>query len=231
MPAELLHAICGMTLVVIGASQRYAASPEQDSHGVFFGGVIIVGFIQFVASTAKLIATARSSGNEDQIHSLEGCLHTLHAMLLSTVQDDSEPNIRVTVHVPCAKKDELIQVLDYVGDQRAKNTAGRRFKVQSGIVGLAYRNGEMHFASRQNDDYEAFIRELVKSWGYIDSDARKINPATRSWLAVPLCPSQTSKGDAVVYVDSTLPEFFEPQERRDLVVTACGGIARFVDSH
>lgn len=224
LPAEIVHAICGVALVIAGGLTR------NDAPGWFVVMVVVVGFAQLGASIVKVLATVKAENNEDQIHSLEGCLHTLHAFLMETVHDDTDPGIRITIHVPTKKGDELIQVLDYIGNQRATKTAGRRFKVQSGIIGLAYREGKVLCASRVKASHEEFVRELVTTWGYSESDARKINPATMSWLAVPLCPAGKTKADAVVYVDSLLPGFLEQSERQALVATACDGIARFVDS-
>jgi len=163
---------------------------------------------------------------------LTGCLHTLHAMLTATVQNgDPEPGLRLTVHVPCNNGHQLQQLVDYVGHRRTdKPTAGRKFKMECGIVGRAYREGRVYFACRENNDYEKYIKELTTAWSYIESDARKLHPASKSWMAFPLCMENGEPAAAVVFADSIEPNFFDNKTRREIIENACQGIARFVKS-
>lgn len=206
-PPEVLHAAFGLAVTVLGAARSFYSDPAKDPHAGFLVAIIIVGALQFASSAFKIAMLWMTSDDRerDSIHSLTGCLHTLHALLLSTVKpNEDDPGLRLTVHIPCGKGSELVQVLNYVGDPRAKKrTEGRKFKVHCGIIGSAYRNGEALVASRQNDDPEAFVAELIKSWGYVETDARTVHPATRAWMAVPLKAGKAKDAEAVVYADAT----------------------------
>jgi hypothetical protein len=77
-----------------------------------------------------------------------------------------------------------------------------------------------------NDRYEDYIRELVENWNFTEGDARRLNPATMAWMAVPITNlSGTLEG--VLYLDATDRDFFT-EERQWLAIQATTGIAKFV---
>ena len=139
--------------------------------------------------------------------------------------------LRLTVHKPVKGGSELEQVIEYVGDQRCgKPSAGRRFPSQSGIIGEAFRNCETVVGDRIKPDYENYVKELVGKWHYVEKEARTRNPASMSWLAIPLVSEGEPKSVAgVVYADSTLPGFFD-EDKVYVAQVSCAGIARFVES-
>jgi hypothetical protein len=165
---------------------------------------------------------------EQPPHDLAGCLHALHAILLALKGSDvPDPRLRLTIHVPVGQ-DKLEQVLDYVGDQRGGRSAPRTFSVHSGIIGKAYREQKACVGSRKNDDYETYIKELVEEWGYTEAEARKLNPSSKSWMAVPLLNLlDQRKVEGIVYIDAVEKDFFT-EVQKGLVLFACVGIAQYV---
>lgn len=168
----------------------------------------------------------RIEAKKTSLHELQGCLLTIHALLVETDDPDEEKRagLRLTVHVPIDAH-HLEQVLDYVGDARRGRTAGRRFLMESGIAGMVYRSGDAFLGKRESDDYEAYIRELVEQWHYGEADARKLDPAAKTWLAIPI--QRGSNIEGILYADACEREFFT-EARQDILMRATVGVARFV---
>jgi hypothetical protein len=162
----------------------------------------------------------RAARKKDSMHELEGCLHTLHAVLAPP----EGTRLRLAVHRPIAGS--LEQVTEYIGAAPKPGRIGRRFPENAGIIGRAYREGETLVARRVNDDYEAYVRELIRDWNYTEARARLLNPGAMEWMAVPLIES--GRVEAVLYIDVNKREFLTP-ERQELVLAATRGIAVFLD--
>jgi len=180
----------------------------------------------FAFTVAKTLLQIRASADRESLHDLAGCLHTLRAVLLlgEDTAVDADPRLRLTVLAPTESGKELEQVLDYVGDPRGGRTAGRRFPVQSGISGKAYREKKA-YAGTRSDNYDNYVDELVGKWAYTEQDARKLDQLARSWMAVPLVNAR-KEVEGVVYIDAARPNFFdEPVDK--IVVQGCVGIALF----
>lgn len=120
---------------------------------------------------------------------------------------------------------EVEQLLPYVGG--TGSPPGRTFSVRSGIIGKAVRERSVFAASRVSPDYEALLAELVRDWSYTMEDARKLSPDRRSWMAVPI-PVEGGPVVAVVYLDSSEPDFFVADVQR-VVLEACAGITSYID--
>jgi hypothetical protein len=179
-------------------------------------------------SILRAVVTYRQQAKRESLLDLEGCLMIIHAVLATGNDRDCEQQagLRVTVHV-AIDDHRLQQVLDYVGDGRGGHTAGRVFPMQSGIAGRVYRTGEAWAAKRFAEDYEDYVSELVREWHYIEKDARKLHPATKTWMAVPLV-LPGSKIEGVLYLDSTDRGYFTVA-RQQLVFNAASGVVRFVN--
>lgn len=119
-------------------------------------------------------------------------------------------------------------MLDYVGDSRGGATAGRKVSTQCGIIGKSFRQRVPLIGSRINDNYDAYLDELVTEWNYTRNDATSINQATMSWMAIPIWDSTQSEVEGILYCDSTMKNFFDRQTRRKMAELACRGIARFL---
>ena len=176
-----------------------------------------VGVLVFsVTKQAVSLAAARK---RQSTHELEGCLHTLHEVLAP-----GTCKVRLAIHVPL--NGELEQVTEYVGDPAMPGQVGRRFPANAGIIGKALRENDVFLARRVNDEYEAYIRELITAWSYTEQQARLINPGAMAWMAAPI-HDQRGRTDAILYLDANQRDFFSP-ERQELVLAAIRGIAVFV---
>ena len=219
------HLACDVLIAIgaaaVGLTTAYRFWTDERALSVIIGsGTVIV--LLFTAIRAGL--QYRERARKESLHDLEGCLHPLHTILVGKEQD---AGLRITIHVPVANGTKLQQVLDYVGHERGGRTAGRTFPVQSGVTGKAFREHDPFVASRENDDYEKYIEELVKRWNYTEADARKLNPATMAWMAIPLIDECTNTVEGVLYLDALKRDFFNP-DRQVLGVLAAIGIAFFV---
>jgi hypothetical protein len=168
-----------------------------------------------------VLAAAR---RKESTHELEGCLHTLHAVL-DPFGFDPMLVLRLAVHVPV--KDALEQVTDYIGVPAKAGRRGRQFSANTGIIGKAYRENTVLVARRANDDYEQYIQELVREWNYTEDQARHLNPGVMEWMAVPLFDPDAAKVQAVLYLDSSRRDFLN-DARQELVLSAVNGIAVFI---
>jgi hypothetical protein len=204
--------------VALGSGVVAIIKAEQDKALAVCAGLI------FVLSVFKSIVSLREKLKSKSLHELEGCLHTVHSILAG----GSKVKLRITIHIPIESDQKLEQILNYVGDSEKTETAGRRFPAQCGVIGEALRTKQTVMARRVESDYEKYIDELVTEWHFTQKDARKLNPATMSWMAIPL-EGTTQEIAGVVYLDSSDPDFFS-EERQTSAINASVGIARFVRS-
>jgi hypothetical protein len=172
--------------------------------------------LTLVKHSVGLAAAAR----KESTHELEGCLHTLHAVLAPP----EGSRLRIAVHVPVGET--LEQVTEYVGVDPKHGRLGRQYPANAGIIGRAYREREVFVGRRVNDDYEAYVEELVMLWNYTEERARMLNPGVYEWMAVPFFEG-SGEVQAVLYLDSTERGFFT-EARQDVVLAAVQGIAVFV---
>ena len=191
-------------------------------------GSVAVAAVAFLLTGLKFAVQWRIARAKESPHELQGCLHTLHAVLAAagpTSADD--PRLRLTIHVPMKDGARLMQVLDYVGDGRAGKTCGRTFSATSGIIGKVYREGKAAHALRKNVDYNTYLAELRQDWNYTEYDAKRLDPWSMAWVAVPLVERAGEPLQGVVYSDSVDKDFFT-QERVNLILAASAGVARYV---
>ncbi len=218
-----LYEIAGAILTFASAVWKL----RSDHHTDFWLLLALTGL--FALSFVKNIILWKNKKQETSCHELAGCLYTLHGLLTAS-GDESEPDpkLRITLHKPIEDGQRLQQVLDYVGNDRAKNTAGRKFSANCGSAGEALRLKRLVYGERENDDYEKYIAELVEHHHYTESDARKMDRDTMSWVAMPFfVDGDQSEVEAVLYLDSTVRDFFT-EARRQTVLSAVSGISRFV---
>lgn len=215
------------------AAQANISDPGKRTLGWWLAGAIVWLAVTSILKVLSAHTQDREEKRGQDYEGLLGAVHVLHSMVRSRMghQNPNEGRLRVTVHrvVPHEKKkgtaEELEQLLPYVGGRGSH--PGRTFSIRSGIIGKAVREKAAFAASRQSDDYDTFIEELVRNWSYTEEDARALSPDRRSWMAVPVFGSKSSVV-AVVYLDSSEREFFGG-EIRQLIVEACGGIAAYIN--
>jgi hypothetical protein len=118
-------------------------------------------------------------------------------------------------------------VTEYVGDTPKPGRVGRQFPANAGIIGKALREKDVFVARRVNDDYDAYVKELVTEWNYTEETARRLNPGAMAWMAVPFHDPARQKVDAVLFLEANKREFFT-NERQELVLAAVSGMAIFV---
>jgi hypothetical protein len=182
------------------------------------------------AGAAKAWFTFEEKWRKSQTHDLEGCLHTLHAILLASVaKGEPDPQLRITIHIPVKVKgvEYLEQLCDYIGNQafQAKRKHGRRLSIHTGIIGAAYRTGEVFRASRRNDDVGEYLQALRTEWHFSEEEARGIDLSVMSFIAVPL--PDNSGIAAILYADAKKRNFFTVARKR-LIEDGCRGIAMFI---
>jgi hypothetical protein len=182
--------------------------------------VVAIGVaIVVLLSIAKHAVGLRAARKRESTHELEGCLHTLHEVLAP-----GTCKLRLAIHVPV--QEELEQVTEYIGDTPKPGRVGRRFPANAGVIGKAFRERDVFVARRVNDDYEAYVRELITDWNYTEERARRLNPGAMSWMAVPFTDDQ-NRVDAVLFLDATQRDFFT-ENRQELVLAAVRGIGFFI---
>src|SRR5947209_3033882 len=109
------------------------------------GGAAVAGFIFAIlvlcATLAKLVIQRRQDEAKESTYELEGCLHTLHAVLVAYPPEIPDARVRITIHVPIEDGMQLQQVVEYVGDDRGgKGKMGRKFPSHCGIIGYIYKD-------------------------------------------------------------------------------------------
>lgn len=220
---EIGGAILASGLGILSAQRFFTSNPPE--HFLGWLSTALVGGVLFMA-VGKVITQLRSKNHVQNPHELTGCLHTLHAILTTSLQEnETDPCLRITVHMVVDGGNSIEQLMDYVGDDRGQGGAGRHFRASCGITGKAIKNNSFVVAKRRNDDYSLYLKELLDSHDYREDEAKRLNPATMSWAAMPLMNEQ--KLVAVIYCDATVRDFFSA-ERQLLIQGAGAGIARFV---
>jgi hypothetical protein len=189
-------------------------------------GLVVQGF--------KARSVLQQLDREDSRHPLQGCLHTLETVLLGAELEPARrvaAGLRLTVHVPDGKG-QLVQAVAYVGDQRGGPGEGRVMPETVGIVGQAFREAQLNplrlevlADKRTGGDYDAFVAQMVTDYGFTLEGAKKLNPATMSWLAIAI--PHDGKVEGILYCDSKEPEFFTDPRKED-ILHATVGIAYFV---
>jgi len=215
---DVVIALAALVAAIYGGF-NYFKTNKPEAVAIFWCAGVV-----FIVTCLKHIAAFKKASKKESLHELEGCLHTLHAALLP-----AGSILRITIHVPVEEGRRLEQVTNYVIDPADGKTAGRRFAVQSGVAGAAFRRNEMLAGERSADDHEKYILELISKWNYSEEDARKCNMGTKSWFAIPIPePGNNQKVQGVIYFDSDQQKFFT-DDRQILAMSAAVGIARFID--
>lgn len=203
----------------IGFSSALSYAAQERPGLALLVGSATIGVLCF--TVVKQIVGLAAARKKESTHELEGCLHTLHALL----SPEDPCRLRLAVHVPVGET--LEQVTEYIGDKAKPGRVGRQFPANVGIIGKAFRENDVFVGRRQNDDYESYVAELVIDWSYTEERARRLDPAVMEWMAVPFYDVDRQRVEAILYLDATCREFFTAQ-RQELVLAASNGIAVFI---
>lgn len=215
---------------LLGAAGRFFLS-DALGWGLFTAGTAAAGL---TVQGFKARALVTQLGRDQSLHDLEGCLHTLETILLGP---DLEPSrrstagLRLTVHVPDGSGN-LVQAMNYIGDQRGSGGAGRCMPENVGIVGQAYRQAKLEPTLQVLEDhritehYDDFVNQMVTGYAFSPEAARQLSAATMSWLAIAI-PHHEGRVEGVLYCDSKEAEFFTDARQAD-ILHATVGIAYFI---
>lgn len=173
------------------------------------------------------LARARSSYSQlavnDSVHELAGCLHTLNAILAGSDAEGLN-GLRSTVHA--VDGDHLVQILDYVGNQRRRGTKGRKTPIHCGVIGKACREKTAFSGSRETDSHADFVQQMVTYYGFDTERANALDASTEAWIAAPITKTDGDV-EGVLYCDSIQRGFFT-QDRCKAIGYAAVGIAFFL---
>lgn len=200
----------------------------------------VVGAVFTIAiAVFKMVQTKDKEKSEDLIREnydgLHSALQVIHSLLRHKKGFDRKATdrLRITLHRIIKPKDgdggpeHFEQLFDYVG-ANGKEGKGRTFSIRSGITGKAAREKDVFVGSRNNVDYQAYIRELITDWGYTEADAKKVSSTRNSFMAVPI-KYRGQEVTGVIYLDSSEKDFFDDDSVKTLIVWACAGLAVFID--
>lgn len=230
--AELFGSVPPIVAVIITAIVNFQ---DETKRNLGIVGIIAAVWI-FLAGIIKIFQASKQDSEESLKYNFEGIkasLVTLHE-LVSEMQNFNEADrnngkFRVTMHRvdPSGKaNEEMEQLIPYIGGEGGE--AGRKFSIRSGIIGKVLREKLPYRASRQNDDREAFVQELVTAWSYPEAEARNLSEDRKSWMAIPILNKQTNVAIAIIYLDSNKKDFFN-EEVIELVLASSKGIAKFIE--
>ena len=153
-----------------------AASASWKDHGtadIWSAGFWILAAVgAFAFTLLKIVVQFFVRKHRDSPSDLQGCLYTLHAVLVDTHNGPDDPMLRLTIHRPADDGRQLEQVIDYVGDSRAGRCVGRRFPSHTGIIGKVFATKKPMVASRTTPDYSQYIKELTTTWDYTEAEAQ-----------------------------------------------------------
>lgn len=229
----IVEAIATVPAVLGAIASAYLNLADRDptKHNVGLISGAVAGWLS-VAGVIKVLNALAKDKAQRQTKNPEGLFaaaHLVHSLVKSSCAEAEVPYgmLRVTIHrvvEPIDKPEDLEQIIPYIGG--AGGGAGRRFSVRSGIIGKAVRERTPYAASRDSDDYSAFVKELVTGWSYTEDDARKLSPDRFSWMAVPIL-SQKNEAIGVVFLDATKREFFTSSVK-EVAINACDGISFYL---
>jgi len=234
IPGALITAIPTITLFI---RRVFIADASVSISDLWLACIGMFGVLLLIVQGLSKVAQARwkdiREEDEEKFDGLNAALHIIHSLVRHKAafgRKDAD-RLRVTIHrilppkTKSASPEQFLQLLDYVGG--GGGGKGRTFSIRSGITGKAAREGDVLIGSRNNDDHEAFIKELISVWAYTEEDAKRLAIGRNSWMAVPI-KYKGREITGIVYLDSNEKGFFT-EEIAELAVWACGGLAVFID--
>ena len=223
--------VIALAALIAAGGALYLAAQETDPNKRIVGYIIFgTAVVVFLANVVKASLQWRERSEKQSTHELEGCLFTLHAVLVTPLDSQAAidaAGLRLTIHVPKGDNKNLVQLIDYVGTPRKNKmkTAGRLISIHCGITGQAFRTGSPFRLLRNDESYESYLKELVENQGFTEEQAKLVDRSTQSGYALPLVGEKAVMG--IVYADATQVDFFTT-ERTETIKSACIGIAQFV---
>lgn len=211
-------------ILPIAAFVRELNRAEPDRLWIIPGLAVAVSSLLVV----KEVVAFRTSNQPDKSALLDGCLFTLHRLLMWNrgQESDKDDVLRICVHEKI--NESWVQVTDYVGPKKRRGK-GRRADISKGVVGLAFRNKETTIAKCRSRDER--ITQLITSFGYTEEEARGIRTDAMCWVAIPI--GEPENFYAVVFLDVNSFDFFGRQDsfRMKTLQECVVSIASLLDAH
>lgn len=231
---EVWPAVVGLIVVVVAGTgailkEERAAKPDQSLVYMMVAGLaagIFLGVIKIAQSVRKDAAADRLSVPWD----LSACLLVIHRTLAARKglpPGPTQPNwMRSTIHR--VDGHELEQCIPYVGSDDGSG-AGRRWPIQSGLIGKVARTGEVICFDRDDTaTFEAWMAWLVKEYGMTKEEAEAKRRDRHSFLGVPIKRHGSDQVEGVAYFDAATPGFFD-QVAVELILQGCSGLAAWLE--
>jgi hypothetical protein len=228
---ELIAILPPLVTAAVGALVNLA-DPAKRTLGWWLVGATAWLALASIIKVLHAAAQDRQRKRVEDYDGLRGALCVLYESVRRGAGVDAvgDGTLRVTIHrvVRPPRRgtgaEELEQLLPYVGG--AGGAPGRKFSVRAGVIGKAAREKRAVVVRRQSEAYAEFLRELVRDWAYTEAEARAVASDRHAWMAVPILGADLAVA-AVVYLDSSLPEFFTA-DIQQLIGNACSGVATYI---
>lgn len=188
-----------------------------------------------LASGIKVLHAAAQDRDRKRVKEydgLRGSLWVLYEAVRGAADSGTltDGALRITIHRVAdpdrngMEPGRLEQLLPYIGGPGGPPR--RVFSIRTGVIGLAVREKDAVAVNRKSDGHADFVRELIKEWGYVEDEARAVNPDRQAWMAVPML-SATNVPLAVVSLDSSIPGFFSAEIQK-VVLGCCRGVGAYI---
>lgn len=236
----LLEAVLSLSAfaVVLLSSYQLYQDPAKRAYAYWTVGIFAIAAFGFFLKIRQATVQDRKEIDGVDHDGIRGAVYVVHAAACHACGlqlDQGLKNIRATFHrvVHSDKRGapsepaEYEQIIDYVGRKGGGNL--RKFSVNVGITGLAFRLGDVIAAERKSADLAQYQKELIEDWGFTPSAAKQVSEEPMSWLAIPIRESGTDKVIGIVYLDSTAQNAFQTPQVQTAILTACLGVTKYVE--
>ncbi len=228
---ELIAVLPPLVTAAVGALVNLA-DPAKRTLGWWLAGATAWLVLASLVKVLHAAAQDRERKRIEEYDGLRGALWVLYETVRRSagLESVADGTLRVTIHrvVPSKKKgaaaEQLEQLLPYIGGPGGP--PDRTFSIRSGVIGKAAREKVVVATVRESPEYPEHLQELVGNWGYTEEDARALSPDRQAWMAVPILTADAAT-IAVVYLDSSVRDFFTPELMR-LIVNGCQGVTDYV---
>jgi hypothetical protein len=229
----LVELVAVVPPIIAAAFAAYTASLKTDTGPLAPILWLGIGWL-VLASLLKVLhaySQDRDAKAQSEHNDLLSALNVLVASVLAEAggTEASDNTVRATIHrvvPPLDKPSQYEQITPYVGGKGGE--AFRKFSINTGIVGKAARTGEAFALARETPDFNAYILELTRDWGYTPAEAKQLSSDIMSSMAVPVY-SKERQVRAVVYIDSSRQNLFTTDEQKAVVAVGVKGIAAYFE--
>ncbi len=252
--APLTTAVVAAVAAIAGAVYALLRAFAEEGKGesrqlsVLIGVALLAIVLREVLQVYRSFVESHRQRELQEVHDVHAACQVLREQLASAYRNKIEElpekhrpaSFRVCVYRVASRRakasPELERVTRYcVGENGDPGEAGKRVSSACGVIGLAYRTGQLQFATREAESIQDFREVVIRDWGFDPEDAKTLNETRWSVLAIPIRASD-GKVDTVVFIDSELRNCFADDIVQSLVLPACEAIKlvierRYGDDH